>query len=136
MPYLTLERIRFLEAQKEKAVQEGDWNYLYTLELIATFLKAPKYKTIHLIKKACYVNSQWVPGIKAIDDHLRKINIPAEDIVTARQLACDEFYRRVASLYEDSKIALNGDVYEGLLKKVFPSVFGINDLFGKGEIDG
>jgi hypothetical protein len=111
MPYLTEERKRFLDLNPDKAYEVGDCNYLFTLGLIHEWNKEPRYKTIHRLKKACYSDSTASTAVFAIEARLRGTNVDKLDIETAKQLAFDEFYRRIGSKYEDKKIEENGDVY-------------------------
>ena len=118
MPYLTEDRRKFIEENRSKAFEAGDWNYLFTLALIHAFSKEPRYKTIHLLKQACYIDHYASPHILDVEVILKELNVSLADRQTARQLAFDEFYRRVTSKYEDKKRKENGDVYKDLLDQL------------------
>ena len=111
MPYLDDDRKKFIAENPNKTFNEGDWNYLFTLAIIRVWEKTPRYKTIHALRKACYHDPQTLVEMYATECRLLSINISPLDIKIARELAFDEFYRRVGAKYESKKIKENGDVY-------------------------
>ena len=112
MPYLDEARKTFIDLNPQKTFEPGDWNYLFTLAIIRVWEKTPRYKTIHALRKACFYESQSIIEIYAVETRLLGINISKQDIQIAKELAFNEFYRRVGAMYEDQKIMLNGDVYK------------------------
>lgn len=111
MPYLTKERKTFLGLNPNKASEEGDWNYLFTLGIIKEWESAPCYATIHKLRKACFYDSTASVSIWAIEQNLLALNLQPGDIKVAKELAFNEFMRRIGNKYEDNKIKSNGDVY-------------------------
>jgi len=112
MPYVDLlERIRLAKEAIPIPGSVGDMNYLITLDILADFLKEPRYHTIHNIYKIyvlkCMVlyEPSWKKEVvgftKKFDD---------ADFETACHLAYQEFSSRVVRKYEDLCIKKNGDV--------------------------
>ena len=111
MPYLDEARKDFVDYNPGKTHEPGDWNYLFTLAILRVWELTPKYKTIHLLRKACYYEPQSVAHIYAIEQRLLNINVDRLDIKVSSELAFNEFMRRIGNKYEDKKIKENGDVY-------------------------
>ncbi len=111
MPYLNKIRKAFIDLNPKKTFEPGDWNWLFTLVIIAVWSKTPRYKTIHYLRKACFYNSTIIPEIYSVEQRLKEINIDPTDIKVAKELAFNEFMRRIGNNYEDKKIEANGDVY-------------------------
>lgn len=110
MPYLTKEDKARLDTNPMDARNVGDYNYLFTLAFIAVWKKLPKYTTIHELRRAS-VNPGLIQEVVDVESCLTALGVSFEDRQAARYLAFLEFYRRIGSRYEDTKIAENGDVY-------------------------
>jgi hypothetical protein len=117
MPYLNEERKTFIDLHPDKAKDEGDMNYLFTLGILNAWKKVPRYKTIHHLRKACFYDASVIPEVWAIEQRFKRINAHPTDIKVAKELAFNEFMRRIGNPYEDSKIKENGDVYPEKPKK-------------------
>lgn len=111
MPYLDDERKKFVDEQRSKATKEGDCNYLFTLALISAWIKKPGYATLHNFRKACFYDPSVQHEVWVIEQDLKEYNVSPVDIKIAKEMAFNEFMRRVGNKYEDKKIAENGDVY-------------------------
>lgn len=109
MPYLSPKRIEELKGAW-KDLTPGDLNYLFTELLIKKWRENPRYATIHALRTASVHpevdNDFWDLRATFIEHGLSVV-----DIRIASDLAFMEFYRRVASEYEDKKAVDNGDVY-------------------------
>jgi len=111
MPYLDDERKKFVDLNPDKAKEEGDMNYIFTLGILNAWKKTPRYKTIHHLRKACFYDASVIHEVWAIEQRFKNLNVHPVDINVAKELAFNEFYRRVGAKYEDKKIKENGDVY-------------------------
>ncbi len=111
MPYLEESRKEFILNNPAKPHNEGDMNYLFTLAIIRVWEQTPRYKTIHNLRKACYHEPQSIAHIYTIECRLLALNVDRLDIKIARELAFNEFMRRIGSVYEEEKRVANGDVY-------------------------
>lgn len=133
MPHVGKEREEFLAKHKQKATEEGDWNYLFTKAFIKVFGRTTKYKTIHLMRKSIHTPS-IIPEVQEVDALLAILNVSSLDRQVAREAAYDEFYAEIGHPYEVQKGVENGNVYAALKEKLFGSTILLrNDMNLKGE---
>lgn len=111
MPYLDEARKTFIGLSPEWATKPGDMNWLFTLAIIKVWERCPRYKTIHYLRKACYYEPSTITEICVVEQRLLHSEADGLDIKVARELAFNEFMRRIGNKYEDQKIKKNGDVY-------------------------
>ncbi len=114
MPYVSQE-----QRTANEIVDEGTLNYFITKVILDVWSKAPKYATIHMLRKELVTdpkNSRFIKELRGKAAHAFTV----ADIHTAAALAFNEFYRRVGVTYEESKIKANGDLpeYEAVLKAI------------------
>ena len=81
------------------------------MEYLEAFIAAPSYATIAKIKKSV-INPRKLPGVDALDSFLTLLLVPEIDRRVARELAWEEFYRRIGAKYEDQCVIRNGDLDE------------------------
>lgn len=109
MPYIESGRQKELLTEPERAVTEGDYNYLYTVAYLNWFIDSPSYATIHAIYKA----SIW-PGsdlrVGVVESLLSKKGVSGSDLLAARALGFKEFYERIGKNYETYARVKNGDL--------------------------
>lgn len=111
MPYLKQARKQEVKARHQRATEDGDFNYLYTVEYLEAFIANPSYATIARIGKSS-IDPHKLPGVEALEEFLMVNGVPALDRREAREEALAEFRRRVVALYEDECIKRNGDLDE------------------------
>lgn len=111
MPYLNKKRKEDVKASRQRANEDGDWNYLYSVEYLEAFMANPCYATIARIGKSA-IEPRKLPGVEALEDFLTVNGVPALDRREAREEALAEFRRRIVALYEDECIKRNGDLDE------------------------
>lgn len=111
MPYLKEGRKKEVKAEHKRATDDGDFNYLYTVEYLEAFTENPCYATIAKIGKAA-IDPTKLPGVDALEAFLTFNGIPALDRREAREEALAEFRRRIVAKYEDQCIIRNGDLEE------------------------
>lgn len=114
MPYIRKEKRGPILADLNKVVDVGDLNFVYTVKIIIpTWVAEPRYKTIEAIRglmTAGVLNDT----LRTIDTHFLRKGWTREQIQRAKDLAFDEFYRRVGVYYENHACFINGDVYAGV----------------------
>lgn len=111
------------ETIKRGAINVGELNFLYTIQLARIFELFPGYTTIHYMKKHLQLSEISIGGIPVAYEILTRLSDVAkankrfdfEDHRAARELAFHEFMRRVGDKYEDKKKEENGDVYGDLV---------------------
>lgn len=111
MPYTPKARRTEVRTERKRANSDGDYNFMYSVEYLEEFIAAPSYATIAKIKKSVIKPSK-VERVGALDDFLTVMGVPELDRRTARELAWEEFYRRIGVKYEDECIVKNGDLEE------------------------
>jgi hypothetical protein len=111
MPYLKKARKDLVKVKKQAATDDGDWNFLYSIEYLEAFIANPCYATIARIGKAS-IDPHKLPGVEALEEFLTVNGISALDRREAREEALSEFRRRVVAYYEDKCIEKNGDLEE------------------------
>ncbi len=109
MPYLKDGRKKELLTEPQRANTDGDYNFLFMQEYLKSYINKPSYSTIALIRKASITPSK-VEGVKAIEDLLTVQGVSQLDRIVARDLAFQEFYRRIGSMHEEEAQMSNGDV--------------------------
>lgn len=123
MPYLTEDRKEYLKGAWTEGVKGGDINYLFTLLLIKKWQAKPCYQTIHDLKltimQMAADDEFWDLRATLLEHGVALIEINA-----AAELAYLEFYRRVASEYEDFKASSNGDVYQEAIDNLYDGITG------------
>ncbi len=128
MPYIS-DYDRALVDETGYAVTPGGLSYQLT-KIINSYLKEKgvSYDVINTViielEKILYIGSRHkiIPGLtkefrNAYDSYVNRVKVFDVQAIKEEALgavrACQlEFYRRVAVPYENSKLALNGDVYE------------------------
>ena len=95
--------------EPQRAKDEGDFNFLFTLEYLKTFIANPRYSTIALIRQSSLTPSR-IAGIKNIEDLLTVQGVSQLQRIVARDLAFHEFMRRIGDKYEEYAIQKNGDL--------------------------
>lgn len=111
MPYLAEARKALVSIKRLLATEDGDWNFLYSVEFLEAFIEKPAYATIARIGKAA-LDPRKLAGVEALEDFLTVNGVPALDRQAARLLAFMEFYGRIGRMYEDECIKKNGDLKE------------------------
>lgn len=114
MPYITKKRRQELDGGYSPR-EYGEVNYIITTRYIIPKWKAGKsYATIAFLEEAlvggAYGKDWELEPIKGMLEGMFSRNI----VSSACRLAFMEFYRRVASKYENQKAKANGDVYKGI----------------------
>ena len=127
MPYIKEARKQLVKVKKQAATEDGDWNFLYTVEYLEGFIANPCYATIARIGKAA-IDPHKLPGVEALEEFLTVNGVSALDRREAREEAMAEFRRRVVGLYEDKSIERNGD-----LEEYKRAIKAINDKFSTAE---
>jgi hypothetical protein len=127
VPYLKELRKQLVKAKRQQANEDGDWNYLYSVEYLEAFIANPCYATIARIGKSA-IEPHKLPGVEALDEFLTFNGVSLLDRREAREEALAEFRRRIVAYYEDKCIERNGDLdeYKRALKV-------INDKFATVE---
>lgn len=114
MPYNKIERRKLLDKDLKAAVDVGDLNYVYTAHvIIPIWVFETRYKTIEKIR-ALMNGDETNSTVVNIDMTFRKKGWTDKQVKRAKELAFDEFYRRVGVNYENNAARKNGDVYEGV----------------------
>ncbi len=111
MPYLKQARKDLVKAKRQNANEDGDWNFLYSVEYLEAFMANPCYATIARIGKSS-IDPHKLPGVEALEEFLTVNGVSALDRREAREEALAEFRRRVVAYYEDKCIERNGDLEE------------------------
>jgi hypothetical protein len=111
VPYIDQAARARLNSNIKGITTPGELNYVITIAILRAFKAHPKYETIHQLKQDFVVEARHNEFLKKLVSFLAA-DFTTADVMTAAALAFDEFYRRVASKYEDSKIASQGDVAE------------------------
>lgn len=111
MPYLETEDKTRLQKDWRSVSTEGDLNFLITEGIKKAWAQNPRYATIHFLKKDLVINPEKSELLARLFHGVKHPDITRSDVYTAAALAFDEFYRRVASVYESEKMITNGDVY-------------------------
>lgn len=109
MPYVGKEREEQLIADPKVANCAGDYNALYTMAYLNTYIASPKYETIALIRKAS-MQPQYLAEVQHIDGLLTVQLVSILDRIVARDLAFTEFYARIGRKHENLAIRKNGDL--------------------------
>jgi len=112
MPYIKKE-IREKLRQGIKPATVGDLNYLYSLIIYSEWKKNESYTTIHKLRTSVEKPHTFDP-IWELTKRFKFSGWLDSDLQTARELAFNEFYRRFASKYEDSKMLENGDFVDDI----------------------
>lgn len=124
MPYLKEGRKKEVRSEHKRAIEPGDWNYLFTLEYIKAFIGDPRYAMIHRIGKASK-NPHYLLNVQELEDYLTVLGVTLDDRAEAREEAMAEFRRRIVGPYEDMSIKVNGDLAEyEELQKIILKKFG------------
>lgn len=111
MPYLKKARKQLVKAKTQLADEDGDWNFLFSIEFLEAFIASPCYATIARIGKSA-IDPHKLPGVEALDQFLTVNGVSALDRREAREEALAEFRRRIVAKYEDQCIVRNGDLEE------------------------
>lgn len=111
MPYLKQARKDLVKVKRQVANEDGDWNFLYSVEYLEAFIANPCYATIARIGKSS-IDPHKLPGVEALDEFLTVNGVSFLDRREAREEALAEFRRRVVAHYEDKSIERNGDLEE------------------------
>ena len=109
MPYVGKKREEELIADPKVANSVGDFNALYTMAYLKTYIANPRYETIHAIRKSA-MQPQYVAAVKDVDDLLTVQQVPIMDRIVARDLAFVEFYDRIGRQHENLAKRKNGDL--------------------------
>lgn len=109
MPYLVEGRKKELLTEPQRAITDGDFNYLFTLAYIKVFLANPGYTTLARIRKASLMPLR-LEEVEAVENLLIVNGVSVMDRIVARDLAFTEFYSRIGRNYEENCIAINGDI--------------------------
>lgn len=96
----------------KRITKEGELCYLFTEAALKVYETEPRWKSIHAIARALFVNpyhEQWS------HDVVREYagTYTQQDVKTAAFLALLEFYRLVGARYEDGMIQQNGSALAG-----------------------
>jgi hypothetical protein len=114
MPYLKPDDRITTEANLSTVTTGGQLNYLVTLLIIGAWKANPRYSTVHDLYKQLVLNPEKSTVLNKLNAAIPE-SMTRSDVYAAAALAFHEFYRRVASKYEDERAKENGDVYEGII---------------------
>ena len=115
MPHIKKEHQVRLKTKPDTVLDYGELNAMFTLRLIIKpWEKEQSYKTIHEIRKRFMKRVINDPQTMPEESWELRRGFSELDILTARGNAWDEFYRLVVVPYENSAIAKNGNIYQGV----------------------
>ncbi len=119
MPFVVDQvRNEIAEQGYQAAAQVGDLCFIFYHEILLTYIKKPRWTTIHQLKKTYVINPKMDTHIREVGDELTKVGrlygynqvFDYNDLFTAAALAYDIFFQFYAIPYEVKKREENGDI--------------------------
>lgn len=109
MPYVGKEREAELVADPKVANCAGDYNCLFSIAYLTSYIQHPKYERLDLIRRSS-MQPHLVPEVNEVEALLASQNVDLFTRIVARDMAYGEFKDRIVRMHENLAKRKNGDL--------------------------